>query len=253
MKNKLFFTFIALAIFSLNSFSAEIKVAGGAAPMNNIFKRLKTSFEKKSGHSLALTEQSPELALGALEKGEIDVASAGLPWEDWIKLCKDKNINIDETKPFHYSSIGKDTIQIYVNKSSKISNLTFAQLEKIFTGSAQSWKEFGGEDKPIKVVFSPNIGGTNKFFSKVAMAGHPYTTNVTKAENAEAIAEAIGKDAEAIGFGPVGIDMNKYGIKAVDTPEIFRPILFVFLSADKKILDLKNFLSSSEGQALIKR
>lgn len=243
---------ITIILVSTNAYAAEIKVSGGAAPMNNIFKRIKDDFEKKSGHVLILKEQSPELALGALERGEIDGASAGLPWNDWLKLCKDKNIKIDETKPYRYSSIGRDSIQVFINKKSAVSKLSFEQLEKIFSGKALTWKEFGGDDKAIKIVFSPNIAGTNKFFAKT-IALKDYKNDFIKAENAEEIAANIGKDADSIGFGPVGMDLNKLGVKIVETPEIFRPIMFVHLSTDKQIVDLKTFLSSPEGQALIKR
>jgi len=177
-------TVLIVVFLSVNSFAAEIKVSGGAAPMNNIFKRVKEAFEKKSGHTLVLNEQSPELALQALDKGEIHVASAGLAWEDWLKLCKEKSIKIDESKPFRYSSVGKDSIGVFLNKNSKVSKLSFSDLEKIFTGKASSWKEFGGDDKPIKVVFSPNIAGTNKFFSKTVMANADYKKEIIKAENA---------------------------------------------------------------------
>lgn len=234
-------------------FAANIKISGGAAPMNNMFKRVKDAFEKKSGHVLILNEQSPELALQALDKGQIDIASAGLQWDDWLKLCKEKNITIDEKKPYLHFAVGKDSILVFVNKKSKVSKLSFEQLDKIFTGQAKSWKEFGGDDKPIKFVFSPNIAGTNKFISKTVMGGKGFRKDVTEGKNAEDIATLIGKDAEAIGFGPVGIDMDKYGIKAIETNEIFRPITIAFLSTDKPILELQRYLNSPEGQNLIKR
>jgi hypothetical protein len=69
----------------------------------------------------------------------------------------------------------------------------------------------------------------------------------------EKFAKMVGADADSIGFGPVGIDLEKNGIKLSETPEIFRPIFFVFLSTDKQIQELKNFISSPEGQSLVKR
>ena len=253
MKHTMLIVVLFSAFLSTHSFGAQIRVSGGASPMANIFKRIKDAFEKKTGHVLILNEQSPELALQALDKGEIEVASAGLQWSDWLKLCKTKNIKIDEAKPYRYSSVGRDSILVFINKASSVGKLSFEQLEKIFTGKATSWKEFGGADKPIHVVFGKGIAGTNTFFSKTVMNGADYRKDLTVVEKADDIAEAIGKDADAIGFGPVGIDTNKFGIKIVETPEIFRPILFAFLSVDQSIVDLKSFIGSDEGQALIKR
>ncbi len=244
---------LLICLISLSCGAADIKVSGGAAPMNNIFKRIKDAFEKKTGHTLILNEQSPELSLQALDKAQIDVASAGLQWDDWLKLCKEKNIRIDESKAFLHFVVGKDTIIVYVNKKAKVAKLSFNQLEKIFSGQAKSWKEFGGDDKPINVVFSPNIAGTNKFFSKTIMAGKSYKSELVDAKNAEDIASIVGKDEMAIGFGPVGVEMEKYGIKAVQTEEIFRPITMAFISSDKAVLELQRFLNSADGQNLIKR
>ena len=243
----------ALLFAALNVQAAEIKVSGGAAPMNNIFKLIKGSFEKKTGHTLVLNEQSPELALQALDKGEIQVASAGLQREDWLKLCKEKKITIDESKPYKFFAIGKDSILVFANKKSAVKELSFAQLEKIFSGQVTSWKEFRGDDKPIKIVFSQNIAGTNKFFSKTVMNGKDYRKDVIEAKNAEDIAAQIGKDPDAIGFGPVGIDLEKFGVKILKSPEIFRPIFMAFISTDASILDLQRYVSSPEGQTHIKR
>lgn len=251
MKNR--FLIMFLVAFSTNIIAADIKVSGGAAPMNNIFKKIKDTFEKQSGHRLILNEQSPELALQALDKGEIQVATAGLAWVDWVKLCKEKSITIDESKSYRYSSVGKDSIQVLVNAKSPVSKLSFEQLEKIFTGVALNWKEFGGPDKAIKIVFSKNIAGTNKFFSKTVLGGKEYRKDLIESENANDIAQKIGKDADAIGFGPAGLDHSKYGIKVVEHKEIFRPIMFAFLSPDKAILDLKNFIASPDGEALVKK
>lgn len=242
-----------LAILSSNAFAVEIKVSGGAAPMNNIYKKIKDAFEKHSGHRLVLNEQSPELALQALEKGEIQVASAGLRWEDWLKLCEEKAIKIDASKPFKFSEIGKDSINFFVNKASSVKKLSGDQVDSIFTGKISNWKEVGGPDKKINVVFGKSIAGTNKFVRKMLLSAD-FKSDVVTVGSAEDIAVAIGKDPDAIGFGPAGIDVEKFGITIADTPESFRPIVFVYLRSDKKeITDLKDFILSPAGQSLIKK
>jgi len=53
-------------IFSLTPYilsAKEIKIAGGAAPMNNIFKPIKEEFESKTGIYLNLIEIGPNLAM----------------------------------------------------------------------------------------------------------------------------------------------------------------------------------------------
>ena len=244
---------LTATITASTGLTKEIKISGGAAPMNNIFKRIKDVFEKKSGHSLTLIEQSPELALRDLNAGTIAVASAGLKWEDWLKLCAEKNIKIDEKKEFNKFVIGKDSVFVFVNKKSSVSKLSFEQLEKIFTGSAKNWKEFNGSDRAIKIVFSPNIAGTNKFFSKTVMGGKAFAPSVSEAKNAEDIATQIGQDENAIGFGPAGIDMSKFGVKSIETEEMSRPITMVYIGDDNNARELQRFINSKEAQDLMKR
>lgn len=246
-------SFALVVILASVGLSKEIKVSGGAAPMNNIYKRIKVIYEKKSGKTLTLIEQSPELALRDLTTGTVDVANAGLVWEDWLKLCSEKNIQIDEKKDFNKFIIGKDSISVFVNKKSDVLKLSFAQLEAIFTGTAKNWKEFGGPDKAIKIVFSKNIAGTNKFFSKTVMKGKGFASEISEAKDAEEIASQIGHDEFAIGFGPAGIDMAKYGIKTVQSADIFRPITMVYLGNNADALELQRFINTKEAQELIKR
>lgn len=245
---------LPIVAFSGSLHAAEIRISGGAAPMNNIYKPIKEKFEEKTKIKLILTEQSPEKALAGLDKGQFDVASAGLDWNDWLALCKEKGINIDTKKLYRQSAVSKDTVIVLVNKENNISKLNQDQLTKIFTGQIKNWKEVGGENAPIEVVFTDAIAGTNKFFAKTVFPGKSYRSDLMKVTgNVDEVAQKIAEGKNRIGFGPISMLSKDYNIKKVDTMEITRPVLFVFLEGNENVIKLRQFILSPEGEALIKR
>ena len=51
--------------WSATALAEEIKVGGGAAPIENIFKKIKLPFEKQTGMQLVLTADGPAVTMGA--------------------------------------------------------------------------------------------------------------------------------------------------------------------------------------------
>ena len=53
-----------------------------------------------------------------------------------------------------------DGIAVVVNPKNKLGNLTTEQVTSIYKGEVNSWKQVGGEDKPIVVVTRDTASGT---------------------------------------------------------------------------------------------
>ena len=94
----------------------ELKVGGGAAPIENIFKKVEEPFEKASGIQLTLTSEGPDQAFINVEKGAVDVAAAGLSFEAWMDLMKQKGHEVANPKDFKFRVIGRDKIQVLAHK-----------------------------------------------------------------------------------------------------------------------------------------
>jgi phosphate transport system substrate-binding protein len=249
---------LCFLLFSLcfEARSSEIRIASGQAPLNNIFFPIKEAYEKKSGNKLILFHQKPEASLPSLQKGQVDVAVAGVSWKDWIQLCEMEGVHIDTNQPFRYSSIGKDVINIYANRATKLERLSKEQIENIFTGKIKNWKEVGAQGEAIKVYIAFDLTGTKMMFSKLAMHSKNYSSAVIKVKGMTEVTTRIESDKNGIAFGPHSLDNidKKKNITIVKTPEeIARPIVFAFLNPRADIIDLKSFIASEEGQKLIKR
>lgn len=85
---------LSMVIASVLVFAANaetIKVGGGAAPINNIFRKVQEPFTKKTGIKLEISEEGPDLALKSVSEGKIHIASAGLAQHDWFKRWMKKS------------------------------------------------------------------------------------------------------------------------------------------------------------------
>lgn len=203
----------------------EIKVGGGSAPMENIFKKIEEPFEKATGIQLTLTSEGPDQAFINVEKGAIDVAAGGLSFESWLGLMKQKNHEITNPKDYKYRVIGRDKIQVLVNKdAAAVKSLSKEQLKGIFTGQITNWKEVGGPDLAIVVVFPTKMTGTNKLWQEKIMEGGEWAkANRQEVGEAPELKKKIIETAGAVGAAPLASE-DHTSLHSPETPEVSRPI-----------------------------
>lgn len=208
-----------------SAFADVIKAGGGGTPIDGILKPVKEPFEKATGHTLQLVFSSATLSFKQLLAGEVDIATAGLSYEDYLAALKKENIEVANPADYVATVVGHGKIYTVVHKSNPVSKLSKEQLTGIFTGKIANWKEVGGNDAPIIVVLSNINPATNSAFRKLAMNNEPFTKEVLDAGRFEDLRDKISANPEAIGFGP-GTMLNDT-IKTVETPEFSRPVIFV--------------------------
>lgn len=200
----------------------EIKVGAGAAGTEDIFNKIKVPFEKTSGIKLVLISNGPVEALKELDKGLLEVAVGGVTFQYWMEMMEKEGYKVPDKNVYKYRVIGKDTVKIIVNKENTVKKLSRDQLKNIFTGKTVNWKDVGGKDIPITVVWGSKIPGTNAVFMKQIMDGAAFTKNVQETTTAAEIKKLIASIPGGVGLGPVSIvDAT---ISAPEIPEVGRPI-----------------------------
>src|SRR4051812_22080958 len=102
-------------LVSICAFSVTLKVSGGAAPINNIFRKVQEPFTKKTGIHLDIAEDGPDVALKNVDDKKIDIASAGLGNEDWLKLMDEKKIPLKNRDNLKFRVVGKDIVKVITN------------------------------------------------------------------------------------------------------------------------------------------
>lgn len=250
MKRQFMVVVAALLLTAIPALAEELKIGAGAAPTENILKPVETPFEKATGLDLTIVASGPKQAVADLERGTVDAAAAGLAFNDWLELLKKENVAIADVAAYQPVVIGKDRVIVIVHNDNPVAKLSKEQLTGIFTGTISNWKEVGGLDAPVLVVWGGLIQGTNAMFIKHIMGGAKPTTEVIAATTAEDIRQNVSANPEAVGIGPHSI-LNST-VRSPETPELSRPITLITKGApSEKVKKLIEFIKA-EGKTYIK-
>lgn len=251
--SKLSSAVLLTALFTLLStfcLADEVRIGAGAAPTENVLKPVKSAFEKSTGLTLAVISNGPKQAFLDLDRGNVDAAAAGLSYEEWQNLMKKEGNEIKSPAAFPSVLIGKDRIVVITHKDNRIEKLSKEQLQGIFTGKFANWKDVGGKDMPILVVWGTLVPGTNSMFVKHMLDGAAPTKEVLEATTADDIKDKVKTNLEAIGIGPAAIVDAQ--VWSPQTPEIARPITLLTKGAPSpKVQKLIEFIKG-EGAKLVR-
>lgn len=230
----------------------DIRVSGGAAPIENIFKKVKDPFEKASNHRLSLSADGPDKALAALSKGEVDIAAAGLALKDWFDLMKQRGIDVGSPSDYRHRVIGRDLIQVIAHKGLvSVKSLSKEQLRDLFTGKVNNWKEVGGPDQAVVVVLGAKMAGTNKLWQERILDGGEWSQRRNEVGDAADVKKLVAATPGAVGVGPLASEDTS--VHSPASPEVGRPITAMTRGAPSaKVQALLDYVGG-EGQKVVSR
>jgi len=136
-----------------------------------------------------LQYRGTDIALQALQKGQIDIAGIGRPLTDNEKAEGLKEIALVRRK-----------IAIVVSSDNPFQEvLNIRQFAKIFRGEITNWNEIGGIDRPIRFIDRPLTSDTRENFKNypVFQEGEFKTGNTvdrTSEDSTEAVINKLGND-----------------------------------------------------------
>jgi PBP superfamily domain len=210
------FLFSVLILCDSNSASAgeEIKLSLGVSPLNNIFIKIKEPFEKETGIKLEYVFKDPK-GLGAdqvmkdVDSKLAEAGAGGIGFEDWKELMKEKNYIIKNVADMKFKVIGRDRIQFFTHIDGPKA-LTIHQLRDILIGKVKNFKEVGGPDQAITLVYSPKQPATEKFIKKNFLGGKDleHGGNSVLLPETSVTADLVKKVATTPGgfaFGPIDL------------------------------------------------
>jgi phosphate transport system substrate-binding protein len=250
--NKLFTLLCVLCWWGVLQ-AEEIRVGGGAAPIENIFKKIKTPFEQKTGIQLVLSANGPDKALAELDSGALDVAAAGLSMKDWLALMTEKGQSIKNPSQIRNRVIGRDLIQVLTHKSvAQVKALSKEQLRDIFTGHIANWKQVGGPDLPLVLIYGSKTTGLNKVWQEAIMAGADWPSSRVQMGDAAEVKQKVVGTPGSVAIAPLASE-NGGDVHSPDTPEVGRPITAATNGPPSdKVQQLFDFISK-DGQRYISK
>jgi phosphate transport system substrate-binding protein len=106
-----------------------------------------------------------------------------------------------------------DGLSVYVHRSNPIEEITLAELEQIFTGQMQNWKELGGPDETITIYSRENSSGTYEFFKKNVLHGKDFSAASQSMPGTAAVLQAVSNDPRGIGYGGAAYGVGAKALK----------------------------------------
>jgi hypothetical protein len=167
----------------------------------------------------ACTTASPG---GTPEPIHVQYTFAAQPWLAKVDTCAGSNIVIsvlraadfqnpqsadlviyvgqpDDPASYAYQ-IGTDALLVIVNPQNPIHNLTIAQVEGLFTGRIQTWKDVNGTATQVQAWVFPASDDVQQIFEHTILGGSPVTSTARLANSPDEMLQAIQKDVNAIGI-----------------------------------------------------
>lgn len=261
MKTNRFLLAIGVLAMSFSGLNAQkIKGSDTVLPLS---QKEAEAYGKKGG-KVSVTGGGSGVGIAALMDGSTDIAQSSRK----IKFTEKTKMS-EAGKQVREVIVAYDAIAVVVNPNNKVSQLSRAQLEGIFTGKIKNWKEVGGEDMKIIVYSRETSSGTYEFFKESVLKNKNYSSSVLSMPATGAIIQSVKQTKGAIGY--VGLAYLNKEVKALKisyngktfvepsvanaknkTYPVVRPLYYYYeLKKEKQVKPYIDFVLSSEGQNIV--
>lgn len=243
-------TAVTLALSVSLASAAEIKLGGGGASIATVVAPVKAGFEKATGHNLIVLQSTPKDGLKQLWTGQLEASVTAVGLDGMIAGAEKDGVKVDKAALQSFE-IGTNKTVVLINPANKVETLSKEQMKGLFTGKIANWKEVGGADEPVLVVWGKNSPGQNALFTKVILDGEKITVDNLETTDYKGIKDTVASNAGAIGIDPLGmVDATVKAIKPA--PEANSPILLITKGAPTPpVKQLLDFIKA-EGKKYIK-
>lgn len=165
--------------------------------------------------------------------------------------------------------VAQDGLSLYLNKKNPVKELTIEQVRLIYLGKITNWKEVGGDDSRIILYGRENSSGTYVYFKEKILNDNDYSLTMHSLLGTAAVASAVERDINAIGFGGVAYakGVKFAAIKKDENSKAYLPdyesmkagnypfARYLYMYAQKrltgKMKEYVDWILSPEGQKII--
>lgn len=211
-------------ITSQGGFANEIKIEGGGTAITTVFLPIKKRFESLRPYTLSIVQSTAVKGLIALQQGKVDIATAAHPLEDLVAGAAKEGVAIDRSK-LVATEVEDNQLVVIANRKSEVGRLSREELKGIFTGKITNWKEVGGKELSVRVVWGKETQGQNVQFGRMALDGEPVTAQGVAATTYRDIAAKVGEVEGAIGVVP--LEITTPATRSIETITIKSPIYVI--------------------------
>ncbi len=258
-KRLLFFSFLVTIV--LQTEAQRIKGSDTVLPVSQ--KEAEVFMLEYPSETVIVTGGGSGVGISSLLEGTTDIAQSSrkIKFDEKLKL-KNNGKDVEEF------IVAYDALAVIVHPDNPINKLTREQLDSIFTGRINNWKELGGPDLKIVTYARETSSGTYEFFKESVLKHKNYKSGIMSMPATGSVIQSISQTKGAIGY--VGLAYLNKNVKALsvsydkgqnyfyptlsmdsDYP-IVRPLYFYYIQKDiQAISKLLDFIKSEKGQQII--
>jgi phosphate transport system substrate-binding protein len=191
-----------------------------------------------------------------------------------VQACLNRTIDIGmssrplkkEEMLLNEITVCHDGIAVVVHRKNPIRELSFRQIQGVFSGKIKNWKELGWVDRSIDAVTREEGSGTRGSFEDLVMKGQEIYDGIMVQDSNGSVKEIVATDPYAMGYISLGLVDDRVRSLSIDGVaasiesirakqyKVVRPFLFLVNGAPnstaKAFID---FVLSSDGQNILKK
>lgn len=272
----------------LMTFVAEARLSGAATVAESLIPALIEGFAEAQGmtfaaqdldssaitYTLSRSDGSPaarftvtpgttDAGMLDLLNGDTDIALALRPPTEIERRTARTQDPDDPPLARRVRIVALDALIPVVSQQNPIAPLSLVELSRIFSGEVTNWETLGGPDAPIVPhMLEPGLGLAQDFTTRILLGSDRAATDqIQHHESGRALAEAVARDAYAIGIvprsargaarslaltGPCGFGQSATidAVKAEDYP-LTAPV-YLYLGANRLPQLVRQFLAFTE-------
>ena len=236
-------------------------VIKGSTTVLPITQKTTEEFRKTNKISITIEGSGSGNGIKALLDGTCDIANSSREMKGEEKeAAKSKGIDVQEI------TVAYDMIVPVVNTANPVKNITMTQLNAIYDGSINNWKQLGGKDETIVCISRDTSSGTYEIWHEKVMKKTDVRNDALLQASNGTIVSAVAGNPKAIGYIGFGYIDSSVKPLVVDnvTPTIDNgksgkyPIsrkLYMYVDKNKLSPEAKNYIDyvlSPKGQNLVK-
>jgi PBP superfamily domain len=115
----------------------------------------------------------------------------------------------------YLSQVGREQLDVIVNRDNPISQLSTSELSSIFSGQQTTWNDTSAQ--PIQMWVPPEGDPVRSIFDQAVLQTLPLSSNAMLAPDPIAMLEAISQDVNSIGYLPASF---LHSMGSVDPGEV---------------------------------
>lgn len=181
---------------------------------------LKLSQDWAAGYSRNLVDRKIETTGVVTSNAFLALAEKKTPLALTPRAMRFKEAKACETAlgqhPTEYK-LAVNAVAVYVNAANPVKELTYDELEAVFTGKHRSWKKLGGADAAVVPLGVATNTSHGELFVEEVLAGKTLTNDVRLVAAADLL-KAVAADKNALGFGPLA---TAEGVRLVEIKRAF--------------------------------